>query len=329
MKSVARWVGFDMDECLGTLYPLYTYCEELMNLIKDDSDRNNFYIDMINILSNEIFLNKNHNLWIFRPQFDKVLDELIRGYQNRQITGCFILSNNGSSSLVTTAQLILNSAVAKKTNSQIVDLFKAAWSRFTPCRNGSIVKSTNVIQTCLKSAGLQPIQNPETNLLFFDDKAHPSLKRELKDNFIQVSPYFNYTPYQNVFKILNTLFEKYNFSHNFRQQLKSKAEDIENDDMQLVFTDTPGKKEEQYSLKNPSVKVTQQISEFMNPLVRFIATGSQNILSGRSAKFAKSTKKTLQKTLKTKSDTIVSKKVSPFNTSIRRKNRRDSLWSRY
>jgi len=330
MKSGIKWIGFDMDECLGTLYPLYAYCEELMNLINDDVIRNNFYIDMINILSEQIFIHKNHNLWIFRPNFDIVLDMLIDAYKNQQITGCFILSNNGSSSLVTTAQLLLNTAVAKKTNNHITNLFQEAWSAKAACRKNSYVKSWNVAQTCLKTSGLPVMQNPKTDLLFFDDKIHPSLQKELGPNFVQVSPYFNYTPYQNVFIILKPLFDKYKISQQQRQQLKTYAEGIEKEDLDMIFNDTPSGQNEQYSLKTPSIRIRQQISEFVDPLTRFLASSPKVLSSKRNMLFQK-TLKTKSSKAKTPKTTSISIKRTPnvFKTSIRRKNRRDSLWSRY
>lgn len=330
MKSGTKWIGFDMDECLGTLYPLYVYCEELMNLINDDIIRNKFYIDMIDILSEQIFIKKNHNLWIFRPNFDLVLDVLIDAYKNQQITGCFILSNNGSTSLVTTARLLLNTAIAKKTNNHIINLFQDAWSAKSACRKNSYVKSWNVAQTCLKSAGLPIMQNPKTDLLFFDDKVHPLLQKELGNNFIQVSPYFNYTPHQNLFGLLKPLFDKYKISHSQRQQLKIYAESIEKEDLDLIFNDTPSGQNEQYSLKTPSIKIRQQISEFVDPLIRFLAS-SPKIQSSQKNMLFQKTLKTRNSKNRTPKTSFISIKRTPttFKTSIRRKNRHDSLWSRY
>lgn len=319
MKTRIKWVGFDMDECLGTLYPLYAYCEELMNRIQDDAIRNQFYIDMIDVLSDQIFIQKNHNLWIFRPQFEHVLDVLIDAFKYGQITGCFILSNNGSKSLVATAQLLLNAAIAKKTHHQITNLFQAAWSANSPCRSG-LVKSWTVVQTCLKHAGLPTMLDPKTDLLFYDDKVHPSLKKELGPNYIQVSPYFNYTPHQHVYSILKPLFDKYKFSQTFRQQFKQYAEQIEKEDMDLIFDDTPGKVES-YSLRTPSPKIRQQISEFLEPLFRFLAASPRKTKPIQPAQ---------SKTLKTaKTASLGIKRTPHFKTSIRRKNRRDPLWSRY
>lgn len=332
MKSGIKWIGFDMDECLGTLYPLYAYCEELMNLLQDDFTRNSLYIDIIDILSEQIFIHKNHNLWIFRPNFDIVLDMLIEAYKNQQITGCFILSNNGSSSLVSTAQLLLNTAVAKKTGNLITNLFHEAWSAKASCRKNSFVKSWNVTQSCLKSANLPTMENPKTDLLFFDDKLHPLLKKELGSHFIQVSPYFNYTPYQNVFSILKPLFDKHNISNDQRQHLKTYAEAIEKEDMNLVFNDTPFKKEEQYSLKTPSIKIRQQISEFTEPIFKFLAIPPKVQTSAKNMLFQKTIRtRDRTKTSRTPKTTGISIKRTPqaFKTSIRRKNRRDSLWSRY
>ncbi len=288
-----------------------------MNLIQEDEIRDNFYIDMIDILSDEIFIRKNHNLWIFRPQFEHVLDILIDAYEHGQITGCFILSNNGSKSLVTTAQLLMNAAVAKKTKNRITNLFQAAWSANAPCRT-NLVKSWSVIQKCLEYARLPTMIDPKSDLLFYDDKVHPSLKKELGHNYIQVSPYFNYTPHQHVFSILKPLFDKYKLSYLFRQQFKSIAEHIEKEDLDLVFTDTPTK--ESYSLRTPSVKIRQQISEFVEPLFRFLAASPR-----KTKPFSP------PKTLKTQKlgNGITVKRTPNFKTSIRRKNRRDPLWSRY
>ncbi len=313
-----RWAGFDMDECLGALYPLYVYCEQLMEEIEDESTRNGFYMDMIDKISHESFFNDTTNIWLFRPDFKKVLQLLLNAYQYGQITGCFILSNNGSSSLVNTARLILNSAIAKLSNYQVTDLFKESWYAYSPCRKGSMVKSWTVIQNCLRSANLPTMHNPKTDLIFFDDKEHPSLKRELEHNYIQVTPYFNYTPHINVSRLLDPIFEKYQIQRSVKSKIKRMSENIEYEDLQLRFTDTPNSSEESYSLKNPSIKIRQQIHEFIDPLTRFIMNSPNTKIRRNS----------VQKTIRNQKLTLKnSQKI--VQKSIKNSKQRKNIWKRY
>ncbi len=307
-----------MDECLGALYPLYVYCEQLMEEIEDESTRNGFYMDMIDKISHESFFNDTTNIWLFRPDFKKVLQLLLNAYQYGQITGCFILSNNGSSSLVNTARLILNSAIAKLSNYQVTDLFKESWYAYSPCRKGSMVKSWTVIQNCLRSANLPTMHNPKTDLIFFDDKEHPSLKRELEHNYIQVTPYFNYTPHINVSRLLDPIFEKYQIQRSVKSKIKRMSENIEYEDLQLRFTDTPNSSEESYSLKNPSIKIRQQIHEFIDPLTRFIMNSPNTKIRRNS----------VQKTIRNQKLTLKnSQKI--VQKSIKNSKQRKNIWKRY
>ncbi len=302
-----------MDECLGALYPIYSYCEHLLEDIESTNTRNAFYTDMIDVISEESFINKNSSIWLFRPDFSSVLVSLVDAYIHGQITGCFILSNNGSAPLVNTARLLLNSGVAKLSNYTVTDLFKESWSAYAPCRKGSLVKSWTVIQNCLQSAHLPKMTNPKTDLLFFDDKVHTSLKHDLGPNYIQVTPYFNYTPHSNISRLLDPLFEKYQISRSIKLKIKKLSENIETEDLQLVFQDSPNHKEESYSLKNPSIRVKQQINEFTEPLKRFIQASP------------KTRKPTIQKTIRSQKTTKTP--VSKFTTKNSAKRR--SLWKRY
>ncbi len=313
-----RWVGFDMDECLGALYPLYVYCEQLMEEIEDDSVRNSFYMEMIDKITHESFFNDSTSIWLFRPEFKKVLQLLLNAYQYGQITGCFILSNNGSSALVNTARLILNSAIARLSNNQVTDLFKESWYAYSPCRKGSLVKSWTVVQNCLQAAHLPTMNNPKTDFIFFDDKEHPSLKKELGQNYIQVTPYFNYTPHMNVSRILDPLFEKYQLQRSLKSKIKRLSENIEQEDLQLRFTDTPNSPEESYSLKNPSIRIRQQIYEFIDPLTRFIMSSPKT----------KVKRNTVQKTIRNqKTSPKSSKKL--IQKSIKNTKQRKNIWQRY
>lgn len=313
MKSI-RWVGFDMDECLGALYPLYSYCEHLLENIDNTTTRNAFYTDMIEAVSEESFMNPNSSLWLFRPDFANVLRLLIQAYTHGQIVGCFILSNNGSASLVNTARLLLNSGAAKLSNYTVTDLFKESWSAYAPCRKGSLIKSWAVIQTCLVTARLPRMNNSKTDLLFFDDKLHTSLRNDLGSNYIQVTPYFNYTPHTNVSRILDPLYDKYQIGRSIKMKIKKLSENIEREDLQLIFQDTPNHKEESYSLKNPSPRIRQQISEFMEPLTRFISVSP------------KTRKPSIQRTIRSQKATVKTP-ISKFTTKNSVKRR--TIWKRY
>lgn len=180
-----KWVGFDMDECIGSVMPLYAFVSGLDNA------------HMPGLLRTLYKSEKRGTTWLIRPAIYDALRMLYRAWQRGAVLGAFIFSNNGSQSLVTFIAAYLNSWMVR----QFVDptaahIFQMAVCRGSPLRSPqSLVKSYKEIQGSLAGAGLPLLDGPQ-DLLFFDDMDH-ALMEEIP-NYVKVRPYMNQCPLENV-----------------------------------------------------------------------------------------------------------------------------------
>jgi len=141
--------------------------------------------------------------WFIRPALLKSLDRIYKAYEQKKISGAFIFSNNGSDELVEFVAEFLNYCIWIKSGKTLKDIFKAAFSRMSPSRNGfGLIKNFQVIQKCLQDSGLPPCSS-EQDLLFFDDLHHP-LEQEIP-NYVHVPAYFNQTEIHAVLRALHPL----------------------------------------------------------------------------------------------------------------------------
>ena len=186
MASGIRWVGFDMDECLGSFMSLWAFCELIPKYIAP-SERSAF----LNALADRVL--NSSRLWVFRPGLDPLWRALAEAQSRGQIVGCFILSNNGSADLVELLRRMLNmkARTHARTPGGAMPLFLAAWNRYSSCRGGRRIKEFDQIQRCLASEGL-PTMSRVQDLLFYDDLEHV-LQRQIP-HYVRVRPYFNSTP---------------------------------------------------------------------------------------------------------------------------------------
>ena len=200
------------------------------------------------------------NLWLFRPTFDTVLKALNAAHQRKQITGCFILSNNGSARLVEVVRLALNCRVRKLTGAtETPRLFMAGWHRTAPCRQRSLVKSWDVVQRCLASAGLQTLSR-RSDLLFFDDLNHV-LTHEIP-HYVRVTPYYNYTPHALVYREIQNIL---------------KSEGIPAEDLKAAYTAAARNEEEDVRedkemIVRPPTAAQADSSEFLEGLRKFLVS---------------------------------------------------------
>lgn len=234
-----RWIGFDMDECLGSVMCLWAYSDYLIPRLPHSMQSR-----VLEKIAREIAFRAfepNQKTWIFRPDLDSILEFIIRAYNEKEITGCFILSNNNGKYLVELVRLVMNYRCLKLGGP--VSMFKAGWHRSAPCRKGNLKKSWDIVQSCLEYSRLPTMSSPD-DLLFYDDMVHV-LSSEIP-NYVQVSPYFNYTPYDKVFEHLEPVLKSAGVSSQLIEKTLQYAKMIEKQDL-LTHDDlrmkTPGQNE--------------------------------------------------------------------------------------
>jgi hypothetical protein len=167
-----------MDECIGSLMPLYTF----VTAVKDTA--------ILDSLMQTLFHSEcEHRTWLIRPALLITIGHLQKAFVKKQIHGAFILSNNGSEELVGFVAKFLNYCMWKlydKTGTQS-EVFQMACSANSPVRKPyGLVKNFEVVQLCLAAQGLPPCTK-ESDLLFFDDLDHPM--RAQIPNYVRVPAY--------------------------------------------------------------------------------------------------------------------------------------------
>jgi hypothetical protein len=254
-----KWVGFDMDECIGSLMPLYAFVTKLPKaFIANGSTAENAFETMKNVL----YLSENYNMtWLVRPAFYDALKYLYTAHKRGLIYGAFIFSNNGSQELVDFMVYYCNGWIAQKFHDfSRPAIFKMGVCRGSPLRSpGSLVKSLSEIQTALRRKGL-PALEKASDLLFFDDMVHV-LSDEIKD-YVQVRPYMNLCALDKVIQALSGL-EEFVGSEAWRAILRL-AKHYNFEDRDAGYVKMP-----------PTVKeILQDKMMFHQAFVRFLGKGA-------------------------------------------------------
>jgi hypothetical protein len=252
-SRIIRWVGFDMDECIGSLISLWPYFDYMLTYISR-SVRTELFKDMVKKISDA---NTASRIWIMRPELDKILTLLAQAQQEGKIYGCFVLSNNGSALLVQTAIEIMNYR-AKQLTSTPYDLFIAGWYRNSPCRNNSMVKDFNTIQNCLKHEKLPTLASKD-HLLFYDDLNH-DLASEIQ-HYVRVPPYYNTTPSSLIFDTIQSVLSEYNVSSKIIDKSQTQANYVEEHDIRA---------DKELVLNPPAQSAKMEMNVFVNGFMRFI-----------------------------------------------------------
>jgi hypothetical protein len=193
-----RWIGFDVDECLGSFMPLWPYVDFLLERIPKHK-REPLLNEMVKRISDA---NTAGRIWVFRPGLDSLLMDLQTALDKHQIMGCFLLSNNASKPLIEAVRRMLNYRIQRLTGNP-TNLFAIGWHRTAPSRKGDETKNWGLIQRSLHHAKLPKLLD-KADLLFFDDIDHV-LRGEIQ-HYAKVPPYVYVTPHSNVFRVLQSLF---------------------------------------------------------------------------------------------------------------------------
>jgi hypothetical protein len=196
-----RWVGFDMDECLGSFMPLWSFVELPKKVHVNTSE----YIAAIAKRIGE------KPLQLFRPRIPELVRKLKSAQQNGRIAGCFILTNNGSKELAETVRLALNHMAG-------TNLFRVAWHRYSPCRQRSENprKDWDTIQACLRASGL-PTMSHRSDLLYYDDQEHV-LASEIPQ-YVLVPEYLVETPANLVYHTIKPVLQRFGISTETQQSM--------------------------------------------------------------------------------------------------------------
>ena len=184
-----RWIGFDMDECVGSVMPIYAFLHSIP-------------VDVVvsHLLPALIRSEALNNTWIIRKAFVHSLPTIWSAYRSGNIAGCFIFSNNGSELLVRFICVFINTVIQTQFGlTSMPALFKmGVWSG-APWRPSGHAKNLVGVQNSLAAHGL-PILSNIDGLLFFDDMDH-ELSNEIY-HYVKVPPYFYHTPIEKVITAL-------------------------------------------------------------------------------------------------------------------------------
>jgi hypothetical protein len=210
MHPGSRWVGFDVDECLGSFMPLWPYVDYLFGRLPKQTQLA-ILPDMLKRLSDA---NTSGRIWVFRPGMDALLRDLSVAFEAGQIAGCFLLSNNASHRLIQFVRHLLNYRVERLVGTS-VPLFAAGWHRTAPSRRGDETKNWTLIQRSLVSHRI-PKMVDKQDLLFFDDIDHV-LRGEIP-HYVKVPPYVYVTPHSNVYRVLQSLFSHHDIPASLQQE---------------------------------------------------------------------------------------------------------------
>jgi hypothetical protein len=185
-----KWIGFDMDECIGSVMPLYTFIAELPRAFQAAGIQDTAKI--YNTIKNGVYLSERaKETWLLRPAMYDALEALYQAYKAGRFYGAFIFSNNCSQELVSFLAFYCNAYMWRRFYDYTYpQIFKMAVSRDSPCRSpGSLDKTFDEVQRALAAHG-QPLLTSSRDLMFFDDQEH-ILAGEIP-YYVRVRPYYNY-----------------------------------------------------------------------------------------------------------------------------------------
>lgn len=196
-KKPAKWIGFDMDECLGSLILLYPFLSGVKKINAEDARLSLHYMQQV-LIDSEL----EENTWIIRPAMIDALKYVYQAYNKGLIHGAFIYSNNNSAEIVKFAQYLCDGIIWRLFDLKDTPMiFKMGLHFCDGIRaHNNLIKSFDEIQSCLAKFNL-PIMNSVDDLLFFDDMQHV-LANEIP-HYVQVSPYRNITPIYRLIELFD------------------------------------------------------------------------------------------------------------------------------
>ena len=236
-----RWIGFDMDECIGSVMPLYWLLSNMPGMVLKD---NKYSVSLVryHILKTLFQSESSRRTWLMRSSMFPVLHGVFKAYEQNQIQGAFVFSNNGSQELVDFIGLFLNACMWQlfDMNNAKPMIFQMACCSQSPEREGyGYVKNFEVIQKSLLQNGLPPCSS-KNDLLFFDDSVH-ELTKEIP-NYVQVPAYFHLTDitsFSNALSPLSLYFNSYDWSYIVSQSKHMFERDMARPDNRYIAKPQP------------------------------------------------------------------------------------------
>ena len=199
-----RWIGFDMDECIGSVMPLYAFVTYFSSIA--NSENRNLFSDVLATIANRLVDSERaRQTKLLRPSMFGILQMVYNASKQKQIEGAFIYSNNGSKELVQFMGFFLNMYILRvfdkeRTESPIFQM--SSWFGQKERLPYGYTKNFEGIQTCLLAKGLPPCSSIH-DLLFFDDISH-DLEREIP-NYVRIQPYSEPTNIQNLIEVFQPM----------------------------------------------------------------------------------------------------------------------------
>ena len=195
LKHPVKWVGFDMDECVGTTHYLYPFARTFLT-----RNPSGFFNAALKALAKSEM--KRHTGYL-RPALFPVLDKLYTAWKSGKITGAFMFSNNSNQALVELIRQLLNTIMGLQHSLPHPPLVvQMAVSAQTPERTSSFIKDWDGVVACLKSKGLAPPVRKQ-DLLFYDDMPHV-LERQIQ-HYCRVPKYTYVTPQALLINLIGPL----------------------------------------------------------------------------------------------------------------------------
>jgi hypothetical protein len=158
-----RYIGFDMDDCVGHVHFLYPLANEF---IKDRA----FIRKAAAVLAT---CERRRETGFFRPCITEVMCAVYDAIRSRKIHGAFLFSNNSNQHTVEFVGLVMEAMVQQERElSETPHLFEMAISFHSPERGEKTgIKDWAAITNSLHHHRL-PLPTSHSDLLFFDDKTH-------------------------------------------------------------------------------------------------------------------------------------------------------------
>ena len=162
-----RYIGFDMDECVGHVHPLHPFTNEFMTREKEDAATVN------RAAASLAACERARRTGFLRPCIPDVMCAVYDAVKSGQIRSAFMFSNNSNHSLVEFVGLLLETVVQQERGlKERPRLFEMTISYQSPERGEPTgIKNWASITKSLAYHGL-PLPTTKSDLLFFDDKTH-------------------------------------------------------------------------------------------------------------------------------------------------------------
>lgn len=164
---VSRYIGFDMDECIGNVHPLHPFTNEF--LTRNPADK----VFVEKVVQAYTTCERTRRIGFIRSGIIPVMKAVYEAYKAGKITGAFVFSNNDNHSLVEFIRRVMECIVQQEYRlKEPPGMFKMAISFQSPERGPpTAIKDWAAITRSLSHHHL-PLPTSHSDLLFFDDKKH-------------------------------------------------------------------------------------------------------------------------------------------------------------